>query len=150
MSGRGYGAWHTEHPLTATYDRCDHTACEMYDSASTNSRTDAAVDATKGKVLLDQAGAIARSEYAAENNNVGCGDGKTGIDQPVAPCISDVTCKGTTRNGHGRGMCQWGSQRWAIGKDHDGNGNVPLNNSDGCRPPQPQTCESLVNCRRLG
>jgi len=118
---RGYGAWYTEHPLTASYDICDYEACQMYDPTSTNSKTDAAVDATKGKVLVDQADAIARSEYAAENNNAGCGDGKTGVNQPIAPCISDVTCKGTTRNGHGRGMCQSGSQRWATGKDHDNN-----------------------------
>jgi Stage II sporulation protein/Carboxypeptidase regulatory-like domain len=118
---RGYGAWYTEHPLTARYDICDYQACQMYDPTSTNNRTDAAVDATKGAVLADQSGAIARSEYAAENNNAGCGDGKTGTGQPIAPCLSDVTCKGTTKNGHGRGMCQWGSQRWASGKDHDGN-----------------------------
>jgi Stage II sporulation protein len=118
---RGYGAWHAEHPLTASYDTCDYEACEMYDPASTNSRTDAAVDATKGKVLVDQAGAIARSDYAAENNNAGCGDAKTGTNQPIAPCIPDVSCKGTAKNGHGSGMCQLGSQRWATGKDHDDN-----------------------------
>jgi SpoIID/LytB domain protein len=59
---RGYGAWHTEHPLTANYDVCDYQACQMYDPSSSNSRTDAAVDATKGRVLVDQSGAIARSE----------------------------------------------------------------------------------------
>jgi hypothetical protein len=118
---RGYGSWYTEHPLTDTYDICDYTACQMYDPGATVDTTDAAVDATKGKVMLDGSGAIARSEYAAENNNAGCGDGKTGTNQNNSPCISDLTCKGATKNGHGRGMCQWGSQRWATGKDHDGN-----------------------------
>jgi hypothetical protein len=118
---RGYGAWHTEHPLTDTYDICSTTACQVYDPDSTTSRTDAAVDATKGKVMLDAGGQIARSEYSAENNDAGCGDGKTGTGAPVAPCISDITCKGATNDGHGRGMCQRGSQRWALGKDNDGN-----------------------------
>ena len=41
------------------------------------------------------------AEYSAENGH------------PTATGISDSVCAGKTRFGHGRGTCQWGSQRWA-------------------------------------
>jgi hypothetical protein len=48
------------------------------------------------------------AEYSAENGN------------PTATGISDSVCAGYTRQGHGRGTCQWGSQRWAsqAGRSH--------------------------------
>ncbi|MEC7519516.1 MAG: SpoIID/LytB domain-containing protein [Myxococcota bacterium] len=64
--------------------------------------TNAAVDATRGQVVVRD-GAVVRAEYSAENG------GRTEHD------VDDPTCAGTDRHGHGRGMCQWGTQRWATG-----------------------------------
>jgi hypothetical protein len=53
-------------------------------------------------------GAPVFAEYSAENGH------------PTATGITDSVCSGRTRFGHGRGACQWGSQRWASqsGKSH--------------------------------
>jgi hypothetical protein len=61
-----------------------------------------------------------KAEFAAENNNAGCGDGMSGRATAESPCITDPLCAGERKNGHGRGMCQNGSQRWAIGKNANG------------------------------
>lgn len=67
--------------------------------------TDAAVDATRGAVIAVD-GSLVFAEYSAENAGV------TDFG------VEDAVCAGTSRNGHGRGLCQWGSQRWATqGKD---------------------------------
>jgi hypothetical protein len=56
------------------------------------------------------------TEYSAENNGLGtaCGDGFVG---GAGTCRADPVCGGLglARNGHGRGMCQTGSARWATG-----------------------------------
>lgn len=65
--------------------------------------TSAAVDATRGQLVVRD-GNVVRAEYSAENG------GRTEHD------VDDPTCEGTERFGHGRGMCQWGTQRWAIGE----------------------------------
>jgi hypothetical protein len=62
--------------------------------------TDNAVEATAGAFVM-RAGALVFAEYSAENGN------------PTAHGVSEPVCAGKTRNGHGRGTCQWGSQRWA-------------------------------------
>jgi hypothetical protein len=57
-----------------------------------------------------------KSEYAAEqNNSPTCGNGKKGDGSGSWPCTLDQPCTGQTYNGHGRGMCQNGSARWATG-----------------------------------
>jgi hypothetical protein len=124
---RSYGAYHVAHPRTAAYDICSTTSCQVND-ADTSSRTDAAVDATRGVVLV-QNGEIFRSEYSAENNNLlgerscsnadrSCGDGFAGSPNTGWPCLRDEVCSGWSCFGHGRGMCQWGTQRWALqGRD---------------------------------
>jgi hypothetical protein len=117
---RTYASWFTLHPLTDTYDICNTTACQVFDPDATNQATDDAVDATTNTVLTDSSNAIVKSEYAAENNDAGCGDGKSGDNSATGPCIDDPVCKGKTNDGHGRGMCQNGSQRWATGKNADG------------------------------
>ena len=110
---RTYALYYVYHPINSTYDICDNTSCQMFGSTlSTNSNN--AVDNTSRYVLLNTSGNIVRSEYAAENNNLGCGDGFCGTGS-AWPCISDLVCSGTTSNGHGRGMCQWGTVRWATG-----------------------------------
>jgi hypothetical protein len=119
---RSIGVWFTAHPKTSTYDVCDSTACQVYDSTSSETSTDQAVDGTTKEVMVSKGtSVVAKAEYAAENNQVVCDDGKTGTDTTEWPCTDDVVCKGQTSDGHGRGMCQKGSNRWATGKDASGN-----------------------------
>ena len=107
---RSYGTYHQQHPVdpTNSYDICDNTCCQVFGSA-TSTNADQATDDTAGVVLVDAAGDIARTEYSSENNNSGCSDCSTG------QCIFDPVCCGSAVNGHGRGMCQYGSARWASG-----------------------------------
>jgi MYXO-CTERM domain-containing protein len=79
----------------------DGTVTQVYrdDRAAT---TDEAVDATAGQVVM-RGDVVISTEYSAENTD------------PTATGVDDPTCTGTTRFGHGRGMCQWGTQRWAKG-----------------------------------
>ena len=118
---RSVGVWYTLHPKASSYDVCDSTACQVYDPDKSSSSTDAATDATPKNVLV-QSGTdnVAKAEYAAENNHHSpCDDGQTG-DGASWPCADDSVCKGQTLDGHGRGMCQRGTQRWAQGsKDMD-------------------------------
>jgi hypothetical protein len=112
---RSYGAWHVIHPITDIYDICG-TACCQVCSDWTASSANAAVMATADEYMIDLNGAIARCEYSAENNDLnnrdGCGDGFI-KNNPAAACLDDFVCKGARQSGHGRGMCQWGTQRWA-------------------------------------
>lgn len=122
---RSYGAYYTAHPLNANYDICSTTCCQVNDT-DTSASTDAAVNATAG-ILLLRSGSVLRSEYSAENNgwddpsdglsctnaDLSCGDGWAGSPSTSWPCLSDVYCAGHGCFGHGRGMCQWGTQRWA-------------------------------------
>lgn len=107
---RSYGAYRALYAKVGgeTYDVCDTTCCQVcgtYTYTSTNS----AVDITKNIFIKSKfSNKIVQPQYSAEANNSGCGDGKT------ATCISDPLCAGTTNNGHGNGMCQWGSQRRAL------------------------------------
>jgi hypothetical protein len=110
---RSYGLWYVYNPLSASYDICDNTSCQVFGSSqSTNANN--AVDATSRYILLTSSSSVARSEYAAENNNKGCGDGWTGTGSSW-PCTLDMVCQGQTSNGHGRGVCQWGTVRWGSG-----------------------------------
>ena len=69
--------------------------------------TDAAVDATSGQGIVSGASLVS-GEYSAENGS------------PTALGVVDDLCAGRSLAGHGRGMCQWGSQRWALdGKSHE-------------------------------
>jgi hypothetical protein len=99
---------------TSSNDICATTSCQVYNPANINSRTDTAANYTDNYVVLTSSGAVPSTEYSAEDNSLGysCGDGWT---QPTGGCTFDPVCAGQTRSGHGRGMCQWGSYRWAIG-----------------------------------
>jgi hypothetical protein len=113
---RSYGAYHIDNPYNGTYDLANTTCKQVWQPSSATSCVSAAT-ATSSQVLTNGVGGpIARSEYAAETNGFGCGDGFTGCTTcgtPTWPCISDAVCAGSTPAGHWRGMCQWGSQRWA-------------------------------------
>ena len=114
---RTYGAWYVLHPVKSNYDIAA-TTCNQAWEADTYTASVNAAKATAGIVLVKN-GAIFRSEYSAENNNSGCGNGYSGTGTSNGwPCISDARCTGYAKNGHGRGMCQWGSSRWASDKTY--------------------------------
>jgi hypothetical protein len=133
IANRSYGVWHIYNPLHANYDICNTTSCQVIDPNDSAASTDLATAQTTGTIVVNSArtGPFF-AEYSAENNNGGCGDGFTG-NGTSWPCMADPVDAGSTFNGHGRGMCQWGTQRWAInqGKDfvwitnhyYNGNGN---------------------------
>jgi len=79
----------------------------------TSTNTNNAVDNTYRNILTNTAGVV-RCEYSAENNNKGCGNGYSGTGSSW-PCIYDPVCLNASPNGHGRGLCQWGTVRWATG-----------------------------------
>lgn len=114
---RSYGAYYVYHPIASSYDICDNTCCQVYGTTQYTS-TDSAVDATANLYLVDGSNNIVRAEYSAENNDSagrdGCGNCYTSNVPNDGKCLSDSVCCGATQNGHGRGMCQWGTQRWAV------------------------------------
>jgi hypothetical protein len=99
----------------STYDICDTTSCQVFNPTKINSLTDTAVNYTENYVVVNGSGVIPGTEYSAENNSLGypCGDGYT---SPTGGCLYDPICLGEARFGHGRGMCQWGSARWATAR----------------------------------
>jgi stage II sporulation SpoD-like protein len=107
---RSFGAWYVGHPLTARYDICSTTSCDVFGS-TTSSTTNAAVDQTAGVVLVDGSNNIVRSEFSRENND----KAPCRRDCQTGTCISDNVCCGDFSPGTGSGMCQQGSQRWASG-----------------------------------
>jgi len=117
---RSYGAYHVYHPRDPNYDICSTTCCQVIDPNDSASSTDNATAATSGIIVVNSAGTEPFfAEYAAENNDNFCADGFTGSPSANWPCMDDFVDAGTTFNGHGRGMCQWGTQRWAINQAKD-------------------------------
>ncbi len=111
---RSYGMYYVYNPINAgLYDICDNTYCQ-YMGSVTSTNTSNAVDNTAGYILINSSGVV-RSEYSAENNNKGCGNGYSGTGS-TWPCIYDPVCTNFASNGHGRGLCQWGTVRWATGR----------------------------------
>jgi len=80
-------------------DLDDTTASQVYKDEF-YAVTDAAVDATASTYVMKN-GVPLFAEYSAENSN------------PTADGVSEPLCSGLARQGHGRGTCQWGTQRWA-------------------------------------
>lgn len=90
--------------------------------------SDAAIARTPGILLSRDSNQAASSEYSSENNSwkdpgstllcsngdLSCGNGFAGSPVTGWPCLSDAVGLGKTCHGHGRGMSQWGTQRWAI------------------------------------
>ncbi len=108
---RTYATWYYNSRARVSYDICDNPSCQYF-GPRTYFTTDLSVDATTVAVLTGSDGIVVKAEYSAEANDTGCGDGKT------ADCIEDPVCAGMRSRGHGRGMCQRGTQRWAAqGKD---------------------------------
>jgi hypothetical protein len=94
----------------------------------TSASTDLATGRTAG-LVLERSGAVFRSEYSAENNcllgatscanaDLSCGDGFAGSPAANWPCLADPVGAGQSCFGHGRGMSQWGTQRWSLAPHH--------------------------------
>ncbi len=116
---RSYGVYYVFHPKTAAYDICSTTSCQVIDPNDSAASVDTATAQTAGSIVTDAAGANPFfAEYAAENNANLCPDGMTG-NNGTWPCMSDIVDAGQTFNGHGRGMCQWGTQRWSVNQGKD-------------------------------
>lgn len=117
---RSYGVWFVYHPISANYDICNTTSCQAHDPTDSSSRTISATNDTTGIIVTDSSrNNPFFAEYAAENNDNACADGFTGSPSANWPCMSDAVDAGQTFNGHGRGMCQWGTQRWAVNQGRD-------------------------------
>jgi len=117
---RSYGVWFVYHPISANYDICNTTSCQVHDPTDSSSRTISATSNTTGMIVTDSSGNNPFfAEYAAENNDNACADGFTGSPSANWSCMSDPVDAGQTFNGHGRGMCQWGTQRWAVNQARD-------------------------------
>jgi hypothetical protein len=117
---RSYAVWFVYHPISANYDICNTTSCQVHDPTDSATRTISAADNTTGMIVTDSSGNNPFfAEYAAENNDSACADGFTGSPSTSWSCMSDSVDAGQTFNGHGRGMCQWGTQRWAVNQARD-------------------------------
>lgn len=115
---RTYAAGFVNSPDDVNYDICGTTSCQAYIHTASDSRTTAAVNATANWVMFKPGATrigFKLTEYSAENNQLGqaCGDGFTA---PTGDCLYDPVCTGESEFGHGRGMCQWGTARWASGR----------------------------------
>jgi hypothetical protein len=83
----------------------DSAASQVYTDGRV-AKTDAAVERTRGVTIVKD-GALVLAEYSAENGD------------PTAFGVDEPYCAGQTVNGHGRGACQWGTQRWATKEGRD-------------------------------
>lgn len=124
---RSYGAWRVANPIRSNFDICSSACCQVND-AGTSSSTDAAVARTPGILLTRNGSDAASAEYSAENNSwddpndglscsnvdLSCGNGFAGSPSAGWPCLSDAVSINKGCFGHGRGMSQWGTQRWAL------------------------------------
>lgn len=121
---RTYAIGFVNNPANSAYDICGTTACQAYVATASDSRTTAAVNFTANYVMQTPGASrigFKLTEYSAENNALEvngpispCGDGATG--NTAGTCINDPVCTGEIRFGHGRGLCQWGTARWASGR----------------------------------
>jgi hypothetical protein len=129
---RSYAAYYVAHPVNSRYDICASTSCQAFDGDSV-AATVAAAAATRGVVLTRDGASAAFSEYSSENNawddpgdglscvntDLSCGNGRNGSPRNGWPCLSDEVGRGRGCFGHGRGMSQWGTQRWAANNGRD-------------------------------
>ncbi len=112
---RTYGGYYVNHPVTSNFDIASSTCNQVWGSAI-YSNSQSAAQTTANQILTANNVNPARSEYSAQNNKGGtsyncsnCFAGGSG----AYSCYSDNVCCGKTPAGHGRGMCQWGTQFWA-------------------------------------
>lgn len=129
---RSYAAYYVAHPVASGYDICSSTSCQAFNADSV-AATVAAAAATRGVLLTRDGRTAAFSEYSSENNawddpsdglscsnnDLSCGNGRNGSPRNNWPCLSDEVGRGRGCFGHGRGMSQWGTQRWAANNGRD-------------------------------
>lgn len=129
---RSYAAYYVAHPVNSRYDICNSTSCQAFNGDSV-SATVAAAAATRGVLLTRDGRTAAFSEYSSENNawddpgdglscvnnDLSCGNGRNGSPRNNWPCLSDEVGRNRGCFGHGRGMSQWGTQRWAANHGRD-------------------------------
>ncbi len=94
-------SWSVRGGRWACADLDDGTVTQVYRDTRSGTANEA-VDATAGLVVMRDE-TIISTQYSAENSD------------PTATGVAEPTCTGTTLFGHGRGMCQWGTHRWALG-----------------------------------
>lgn len=123
LAYRSYGAWHALNPpASRPYDICSSACCQVNGPNVIAAGTQAA-RATAG-LMLKRNDAVFRAEYSAENNcrlgtlscsnnDLSCGNGYNGSPASGWPCLQDAVGLDRDCFGHGRGMSQWGTQRWA-------------------------------------
>lgn len=113
---RTYGGYYVNNPVKPNFDIASSTCNQVWGS-TVYTNTQNAAQTTSGQLLTTNGTNPVRAEYSAENNYGGtsynCSDGFAGGSGAYA-CHTDNICSGKTPAGHGRGMCQWGSQRWAT------------------------------------
>ncbi len=106
VAARGYGwGWILRGGKYDCADLDDTTRSQVYRD-DRDARGDAAVENTRGQGI-HRDGEFLASEYSAENGD------------PTDFGVAEPLCSGRARNGHGRGMCQWGTQRWATQRDQN-------------------------------
>ncbi|MEM7104051.1 MAG: SpoIID/LytB domain-containing protein [Bacteroidota bacterium] len=126
---------------TGFYQICSNACCQNFFIGSIPSYMASAVDATSGVIMMD-GNEVGLTEYSSENNGLDnchcvtgcsagnqctlsgggvgcwqsgpCGDGYF-QDPGNFLCIEDPVGTGHKQFGHGRGMSQYGSARWASG-----------------------------------
>ncbi len=91
----------------AIYDITDWTVDQVM-CDNLYAATDAAVAATVGRYLAYE-GQIILAQYSAENGHPTADGGL-----PYLKPVLDPVSLGKARRGHGRGLSQWGAQRWAA------------------------------------
>lgn len=113
---RTYGGYYVNNPVKPNFDIASST-CNQVWGISVYNNTQSAAQSTSDMILTSNGSTPNRSEYSAENNYGGtsynCSNGYAG-GSGAYTCHNDNICSGKSPAGHGRGMCQWGSQRWAL------------------------------------
>lgn len=105
---RTYAAWWVRRGGKYECADLDDTSSSQVYKDERLARTDAAAEATRG-IYVVAGDKLVLAEYSAENGD------------PTKHGVVEPHCTGRARDGHGRGTCQRGSQRWASrdGKTFD-------------------------------
>jgi Tol biopolymer transport system component len=127
---RSYGSYYVQNgnPYTTNFNICSSTQCQVFNpNFIPPTKIKNAQTATASLVLSKDGVNIFKAEYAAESNLASdttyatCPNGQVGEPANGWPCMNDPIDAGASQaNTHSRGMCQWGSQRWATGKNASG------------------------------
>ena len=115
VSARTYAWWFVLRRTSWDFDVTDWTEYQVM-GPNTYPASNAAVEATTGQYLAYRENVIL-AEYSAQNGSPTLPRGSVSSPDPNFPylrSVDDPVCFGEVRNGHGRGMSQVGSRRWAA------------------------------------